>query len=89
LEYANSLYEFDNGPLLDKIEIPVLITKAEDDEIAGQAELVYDRLTNSKNKSIIKFSKKDGAEEHCETGARMFYSEKVYSWIDTILSGST
>lgn len=89
IEYVRSLAEFDNQSILGQIKIPTLITKAEDDEIAAQAETVYDRLVNTDKKCLMRFTDEDGGAEHCETGARTFFSEKVFAWLDDILLGAS
>jgi hypothetical protein len=79
IEYVRSLAEFSNQSILGQIKIPTLIRKAEDDEIAAQAETVYDSLVNTDEKCLMRFTDEDGAAEHCETGARAFFSEKVFA----------
>jgi len=85
LGYARALHEFDYAPILGKIGIPTLITKAEKDDIAAQAEEVLEKLTSSTKKALIKFSDEEGAGGHCSSGARSFYSEQVCLWLDQVL----
>ncbi len=86
IEYVRSLSEFDNEPYVEQITIPTLLAKAEGAELAGQSQMVHDRLTNCKSKLLIDFTHDQGAGEHCEMGARLFYSETVSAWLDTVLS---
>lgn len=86
MEYVKSLHEFDNEPFLEKIKIPVLITRAQKDEIGDQAENVYRKLVNCDKKGFLVFRDEEGAAEHCQTGARMLFSEKVFAWLDETLS---
>jgi esterase/lipase len=88
MKYVPSLATFDNQSTLGQIKIPTLITKAEDDEIAAQAETVYDRLVSSDKRYLLRFTDEDGAAEHCKTGARTFFNEKVLTWLDNTLSGA-
>ena len=85
LEYVRTLPQFDNKPVLGQIKIPTLITKAEGDAIAAQAEAVLEALVSCERKELVRFGEGDGAQEHCETGARMFYHEKVFAWLDNVL----
>jgi pimeloyl-ACP methyl ester carboxylesterase len=86
IEWVKSLHEFDNESILGGIKMPVLITRAEKDEIGNQAANVYERLVNCEKKTFMVFEDEDGAAEHCQTGARMFYSERVFAWLDETLS---
>jgi esterase/lipase len=86
LDYMISLQEFDNQPILGQIKIPVLITRAQKDEMSDQAELVYHKLINCEKKTFMIFRDDDGAYKNCETGARMLFSERVFAWLDETLS---
>lgn len=86
MDWVKSLHEFDNGPILGRIKVPVLITRAQKDEIGDQAAEVYEKLAGCEKKTFMVFKDEDGAAEHCQTGARMFYSEKVFAWLDETLS---
>ena len=85
LDYARTLPDFDNEPILGKVGIPTLITKAEKDDIAAQATEVFERLTRSARKALIEFSDEEGAGDHCSNGARSFFSEQVCLWLDQVL----
>jgi pimeloyl-ACP methyl ester carboxylesterase len=86
MEYVKSLHEFDNKRILESIKVPTLITRAELDEIGSQASDVYEALVNCEKKKLIVFADEDGAGEHCQTGARMLFSEKVFQWLGEVLS---
>lgn len=86
MAYVKTLHEFDNESVLGQIRIPTLITRAEKDEIGDQAGTVYRKLINCENKQLIVFKDVDGAAEHCQTGARMLFSEAVFAWLDETLS---
>jgi pimeloyl-ACP methyl ester carboxylesterase len=89
MEYVRSLAAFDNQSALGQVKIPALITRAEGDEIAAQAETVYERLVSTDKKCLMRFTDEDGAAEHCETGARAFFNEKVFTWLDNTLYGAS
>ena len=84
--FVRDLAEFDNEPIIDQITIPTLIARAEADDLAFQADEVFNRLTNCKTKKLIKFTHEQGAAEHCEMGARSFYNETVFAWLDELFN---
>src|SRR3569833_199214 len=86
LDFVRTLHEFDNAPVLGKIRVPTLVTHAMEDGLAGQAKVVFEKLTACEKKEYMQFSDETGAGEHCELGARSFYSEKVFAWLDDVLS---
>ena len=50
----------------------------------GQAKLLYDDLKCKKN--FMLFTKEEGAEEHCQVGAKLIAGERIFNWIETILN---
>ena len=86
MQYLKSIHEFDNAPILGRIKTPVLITRAQKDQTGDQAEIVYQKLVNCEKKSFLVFRDEEGTAEHCQTGARMLFSERVFAWLDENLS---
>lgn len=68
----------------DKITCPTLVCQAEEDEIAADARTLYDHLTCPKE--FILFKTEDGAGDHCESGARAYYHERMFAWLDRTLN---
>jgi len=50
----------------------------------GQPEAVYEALTSAP-KTFVSFSEKDGAENHCQSGALAYKDEVVFNWLDDTL----
>ena len=89
LAYVRSLNVFDNTAFLDKITIPTLVTMAEMDEVSAQAKLVYEKLVECHEKKLIIFRDEEGAGDHCEMGERMYFSEQVFAWLESVLGDGT
>ncbi|MDQ2700117.1 MAG: alpha/beta fold hydrolase [Actinomycetota bacterium] len=65
------------------IQCPTLITAAENDPIAGDAERVYDALTCEKE--LIRFRATEGAGDHCEMFNRSLLNNRTFDWLDEVL----
>jgi len=70
----------------EKITCPTLVTHAEGDDIGASAPQLYDALTCEKE--IILFTAEEGADQHCETGARQLYHARAFGWLDAHLEPS-
>lgn len=68
-----------------KIKCPTLVCEAEADHFfAGQPKMLYDALTCPK--TFMSFSAEDGAEEHCQFGALVYFNQRMFEWLDVILN---
>lgn len=71
--------------IVEQIECPVLITDPEQEQFfPGQSQQLYDRLKCPK--TILRFTEAEGADFHCEPKARSLYDQRVFDWIDEIVS---
>jgi pimeloyl-ACP methyl ester carboxylesterase len=68
----------------EAIRCPTLICSAENDEIGATARDLYDRLACSK--TFLAFKASEGAGEHCESGARAWFNQRVFDWLDETLA---
>ncbi|AZV57504.1 alpha/beta fold hydrolase [Clostridium sp. AWRP] len=69
----------------EKIECPTLVIDTENEGyFKGQAKLLYDNLKCKKD--FMLFTKEEGAEEHCQVGAKLIAGERIFNWIETILN---
>ncbi|GAY72087.1 hypothetical protein NBRC111893_233 [Lentilactobacillus kosonis] len=48
--------------------------------------MLYDALRSEK--VLHKFTKADGAEEHCQMGALGFFNQQVFTWLDQIINSN-
>ncbi|MGA6159730.1 hypothetical protein ACPEIC_41095 [Stenotrophomonas sp. NPDC087984] len=46
-----------------------------------QPEQVYDASTTS-DKTLLRFTEKEGADAHCHLGAQRYAFGKVFDWLD-------
>lgn len=70
--------------IAEKIVCPTLVCEAEDDHaFTGQPGQLYNALICPK--TYRKFTKKEGAEEHCHFGALQLFNHEVFEWLDQTL----
>lgn len=70
--------------IAEKIKCPTLVIDTENENFfPGQAKALYDELECRKD--FMLFTKEEGAEEHCQVGAKLIASQRIFNWIeDTI-----
>lgn len=62
----------------EKIECPTLVIDTENEGyFKGQAKLLYDNLKCKKD--FMLFTKEEGAEEHCQVGAKLIAGERIFN----------
>jgi pimeloyl-ACP methyl ester carboxylesterase len=67
--------------IADKIRCHMLVVDSEEDkDMPGQAIQLYNALTCPKD--FMLFTKKEGAEEHCQIGANVISNERILDWLD-------
>lgn len=68
----------------EKINCPTLIIDVENESFfKNQAKPLYDELKCKKD--FLLFTEMEGADEHCQVGAKLIASERIFNWIDTVL----
>lgn len=68
----------------EKIICPTLVCEAEEDQFfSGQPMQLYEALKCPK--AYRKFTKEEGAEEHCHYGALQLFNHEVFEWLDRTL----
>lgn len=66
---------------VDKIKCPVLVVDGENEEsFPGQSKILFDALKSPKD--FILFTKEDAAESHCQVGAALRSSQRIFDWLD-------
>ncbi len=83
MDYFRLAQDFTLKGFADTITCPTLITHAEGDDIAVSAPQLYDALTCEKQ--LILFTAEEGADQHCEIGARQLYHARTFAWLDAHL----
>ncbi len=70
--------------IAEQIRCPTLVCDAEDDLFfKGQPQQLYDHLTC--RKTLMTFTKAEGAGAHCEVGASRLAFARMYDWLDAAL----
>jgi hypothetical protein len=83
LTYLQSMQEYTLEGRAGQITCPMLICQAENDVRASQSQQLYDALACPKQ--LLFFSDREGAGEHCESGAWALFDQRVYDWLDETL----
>jgi len=74
--------------VVDKIQAPVMITDPEGEQFwPGQSQQLFDALPGPK--VIVRFTKAEGADMHCEPMGRSLLEQRMYDWLDETLEGQT
>jgi len=77
-------YNLKDG-VAEKISCPTLVCDAENDLFfKGQPQLLYDHLTCKK--TMVRFTKAEGAGEHCQVGASRLACARIFDWLDETLA---
>jgi pimeloyl-ACP methyl ester carboxylesterase len=84
LAYMRLTQDYSLEGRVAQIRCPTLVCSAENDEIGLTAQKLYDGLTCEKAR--LTFTVKEGAGAHCEAGARSLFNQRVFDWLDTVLS---
>ncbi|WP_026881644.1 alpha/beta hydrolase family protein [Clostridium akagii] len=72
--------------IAENIKCPTLVIDTDEDGLVdSQAKPLYDVLTCRKDYML--FIGKEGAGAHCQCGAKLIGNERIFSWIEDILSG--
>ena len=86
LAYLRLTQDYSLEGLAGRIRCPTLICSAENDDIGVTADKLYAALTCEKAR--LRFLAAEGAGEHCESGARSLFNERVFDWLDGVLGVS-
>lgn len=66
------------------IECPTFVCSAEGDDLSASAPQLYAALRC--RKEYVQFRAADGGGEHCESGARTLFHQRVFAWLEGVLS---
>ena len=83
-EYLKATVPFSLEERLDAISCPTALTAAEADPLARSVDQVYDGLRCPK--TLLRFTTAEGAGDHCEMRNRTLLDQRVFDWLDDILS---
>lgn len=72
------------APDVDKIRTKMLVVDSEQDwQNQGQAEELYKQLIGPK--TLLRFTKTEGAVHHCQVGAYSISNEQIFNWLQNNL----
>ena len=83
-EYLKATAPFSLEGRLDSIRCPTALTAAEADPLARSVDQVYEGLRCPK--ALLRFTAAEGAGDHCEMRNRTLLDQRVFDWLDDILS---
>ena len=66
------------------IRCPTFVCATEGDDLSANAHILADELTCPKE--YVLFSADDDVSGHCEMSARSLFHQRVYDWLDGVLS---
>jgi hypothetical protein len=68
--------------IVDRITTPLLITDPENEQFfPGQPKQLFGMLPGTR-KQLVPFTVGEGADRHCEPGAPVLRSQKIFDWLD-------
>lgn len=75
--------------VVEQITTPLLVTEPDDEQFwPGQSRRLYDALPGP-GKAIVRFTEEEGASGHCEPMAPGLLDQRVFDWLDDVLSLQT
>lgn len=84
-ELADEFAKYDLSSVVEQITCPTLVCDAENDQfLKGQPQLLYDALRCQK--TLLRFTATEGAEEHCHEGALTLFHQRLFDWLDDTLA---
>lgn len=82
-DYLASVERFTMAGRIEAIRCPTLFTLAEEDSLASGTQAFFDALRCPK--TLLRFTRAEGAGDHCEMGNRSLLNRRVIDWLDGVL----
>ena len=79
-EYFKMFQAYSLADVAKNIQCPTFVAEAENDRRRGGGKDLYNALQCPKE--YVLFAASEGAGEHCETGAREVFFQKMFGWLD-------
>lgn len=85
-EFMREIKKYNLRDIAQKITCPTLIvdSEAEQKVLVGQAKQLYDALECPK--TFLLFTREETAQAHCQMGANLISTEKIFNWLDKTLA---
>lgn len=84
LDYVEVMKPFTLVGFAEQITCPTFVCNAEGDSISATAGQLVDALTCEKE--FVTFTAEEGADSHCECGARTLFHARAFDWLDGIMA---
>jgi pimeloyl-ACP methyl ester carboxylesterase len=79
-EYFVDAARYEQEDMIGKIACPTLVCDAECDDISAFSRTFFELLRCEKD--YLRFTADEGAGEHCVSGNRSLFHERVFDWLD-------
>ncbi len=83
LALLDAMREYTLAGRAEQITCPTWVCSAEGDDISASAPQLVEALTCPNE--YVRFTAAEGADDHCEQGARALYHARSFGWLDRIL----
>lgn len=83
-EYFKMFQAYSLADVAKNIRCPTFVAEAENDRRCGAGKDLYNALKCPKE--CVLFTASEGAGEHCETGGREVFFQKMFDWLDPIMA---
>ena len=83
-EYFKMFQAYSLADVAKNIQCPTFVAEAENDRRRGGGTDLYNALQCAKEYAL--FTTSEGAGEHCEAGGREVFFQKMFGWLDPILT---
>ncbi len=78
-DYFVEATQYEQEDLIGEIRCPTLVCDAENDDISAFSKAFFERLRCEK--AYLRFTAEEGAGEHCASGNRTLFHERVFDWL--------
>jgi pimeloyl-ACP methyl ester carboxylesterase len=79
-DYFVDAARYEQAEVIGNISCPTLVCDAEDDDISSNSSAFFNLLRCEKD--YLRFTADEGAGEHCVSGNRALFHERVFGWLD-------
>jgi alpha-beta hydrolase superfamily lysophospholipase len=79
-DYFVDATRYEQEQLIGSILCPTLVCDAESDDISANSRAFFDLLRCEK--AYLRFATAEGSGEHCVSGNRALFHERVFDWLD-------
>jgi alpha-beta hydrolase superfamily lysophospholipase len=79
-DYFVDAARYEQADLIESIACPTLVCDAESDDISANSKAFFDLLRCEKD--YLRFTADEGSGEHCVSGNRSLFHERVFDWLD-------